>query len=141
MRVLKEKFVVPSTESSLLSYQQEKVLSNSFLSGQVNKFPFIWMFSLISSNIKINKLCERSLRLCQNDYVSSYDEFLSKQGLANNHTRNVKQLMTEFFKCLKGLFPPIMSELFILRSIPCSIRNGRETQPVTKYLRQTLVFM
>ena len=64
--------------------------------------------------------------MCQSDYVSGYDELLSKQGLVNNHTKNLKQLMTEFFKCFKGLFPPIMNELFISRSIPCSLRNGRE---------------
>ena len=47
--------------SSLRSYQQKKVMLNSFISGQCNYCPLIWMFSSIRSYRKINKLHERSL--------------------------------------------------------------------------------
>ena len=93
--------------SSFLSYQQKKAISNSFISGQFNYCPLIWMFSSIRSYRKINKLHERSLRLCHNDYTSSYDELLSKQDLVNIHVRNIQQLMIEIFKFLKGISPPI----------------------------------
>ena len=67
-----------SRVSFLLTYQQRKVVSNSFI---------IWMCSSIRSYRKINKLNERSLRLCQNYYVNTwnYGELLSKQGLVNIH--------------------------------------------------------
>ena len=68
-----------SRVSSFLSYQEKKVMSNSFISGQSNYCPLIWMFSSIRSYKKINKLHERSLRLCHNDYTSSNDKLLSKQ--------------------------------------------------------------
>ena len=95
-----------SSVSSFLSYQQKKVMFNSFISGQFNYCPLIWMFSSIRPYRKINKLHERSLRLCHNDYTSSYDELLSKQDLVNFHVRNIQQLMIEIFKCLKGISPP-----------------------------------
>ena len=57
---------------------------------------------------------------------SSYDEFLSKQDLVNIHVRNIQQLMMEIFKCLKGLFPPIMNDILRLRNIPYTIRNPRD---------------
>ena len=70
-----------SRVSSFLSYQQKKIMSNSFISGQFNYCPLIWMFSSIRTYRKINKLHERPLRLCHNDYTSSYDKILSKQDL------------------------------------------------------------
>ena len=79
-----------STVSSFLSYQRNKVMSNSFISRQFSYCPLIWMFSSIRSYRKINKLHERSLRLCHNDYTSSYDELLNKQDLVNIHVRNIQ---------------------------------------------------
>ena len=115
-----------SRVSSLLSYQLKKVVSSSFINGQFNYCPLIRMFSSIRSYRKINKPHERSLRLCRNDYTSSYDELLSKLDLVNIHIRNIQQLMIEIFKCLKGISPPIMNEIFTLRNIPYTIRNPRD---------------
>ena len=111
-------------------------MSNSFISGQFNYYPYIWMFSSIRSYRIINKLHERSLRLCHNYYTSSYDELLSKQDLINIHIRNNQQLMVEIFKCLKGMSPLIMNEIFRLRNIPYTIRSPRELDsrlPKTMY--------
>ena len=107
-----------STVSSFLSYQQKKEMSDSFISGQFNYCPLIWTFSSIRSDRKINKLYERSLHLCHSDYTSSYDELLSKQDLVNMHVRNIQQLMTEIFKCLKGIPLLIMNDILRLRNIP-----------------------
>ena len=77
----------------------------------------IWMFSSIRSCRKINKLHERSLRLCHNDYTSSFDELLSKKDLVNIDIRYIQLLMIEIFKSLKGISPPIMNEILRLRNI------------------------
>ena len=114
-----------SRVSSFLSHQQKKVMSNSFICGEFNYCPLICMFSSIRSYRKINKLHERSLRLCHNDYTASYDQLLSKQDLVNIHVTNIQQLMIDIFKCLKGISPPIMNDIFRLRNIPCTIRNSR----------------
>ena len=106
-----------SRVSSLLSYRQKKLVSNSFIGGQFNYWLLIWMLSSIKSCRKINKLHERSLRLCHNDYTSSYDEPLSKQDVVNIQMRNIQQLMTEIFKFLEGISPPIMNKIFRLIEI------------------------
>ena len=94
--------------------------------GQFNYCPLIRIFSFIRSYRKIYKLHDRSLRLCHNDYTSNYDELLSKQDLVNIHVTNIQQLMIEIFKCLKGISPPIMNDIFRLRNIPYTIRNPRD---------------
>lgn len=74
---------------------------------------------------KIKKIIlERSLRLRQNDYASS-DELWSKQSLVDIHLRNIQQLMTEVFNCLKVLSPPIMNGMFMLRNTQNSIWDPR----------------
>ena len=77
------------------------------------------MFTSIRSYRIINKLYETPLQLCYTDYTSSYDEFLSKEDLVNINIRNIQQLMTEIFKCLKGLSRSFINEIFVLRNIPC----------------------
>ena len=89
--------------SCLLNQKQEKIVSNSFISGQFSYCPLIWMFSSISSYEKINKLHERSLQLCYNYYTLSFDEF--NEGLVNIHMRNIQQLTIEVFKYLKVCLP------------------------------------
>ena len=54
------------------------------------------------------------------------NRLLRKQGLVNIHIRNDVKLMIEIFKCLKGLSPHIMNEIFMLRNIPNTIRNSRD---------------
>ena len=66
------------------------------------------MFSSIRSYGKINKLHERSLCLCHNDYTS------------------IQQLMIEISKCLKGISPPIINEIYRRRNIPHTTRNPRD---------------
>ena len=122
--------------SALLTYQQKKVVSNSFISGQFNYYPLIWMFSSIRSYKQINKTHGRSLRLCHNGYILSYGELLTKQDLINIHIRNIQQLMIEIFKCLQVMSPPILNELFRLRNISNTIKNPRDNDswlPKTSY--------
>ena len=84
------------------------------------------MFGSIMSYRKISKLRKRSIRSCQIDYNSNCNKRLSKQGLVNVHLRNIQQLMIRVFKCLKGLYPSILYEIFMLKNILCIIRNLRD---------------
>ena len=42
------------------------------------------------------------------------------------HIRNIQQLIIEIFKCLKGVSPPIMNDIFRLRNISYTIGNSRD---------------
>ena len=43
------------------------------------------------------------------------------------NVRNIQKLMTEFFKCLDGLSPAIMKEIFTKRVLKCNLRLCRVT--------------
>ena len=64
------------------------------------------MFHGLKTNYKINRLQERALRLIYNDYISSFDELLSKDGTFTIHEQNIHNLAIEMFKALNDLSTP-----------------------------------
>ena len=60
----------------------------------------------LKTNYKINRLQERALRLIYNDYISSFDELLSKDGTFTIHEQNIHNLAIEMFKALNDLSTP-----------------------------------
>ena len=64
------------------------------------------MFHGLKTNYKINRLQERALRLIYNDYISSFDELLSKDGTFTIHEQNIHYLAIEMFKALNDLSTP-----------------------------------
>ena len=46
------------------------------------------------------------------DYKSKFDELLKKNGSFSIYHRNIQSLAIEIFKCLDGLSPQIMNEVF-----------------------------
>ena len=123
--------------SSLLRHQQKKVVSNSFIERDFSYCSLITLVNFIRSYRKVNKLHERFLQLCQNEYNLSYEKRFSKQDLVNIHLRNIHQLMIEIFKSL-GLCPSCTIEIFISRNILYTISNPRDLSshfPKTVYCR------
>ena len=56
------------------------------------------MFCSQKSNNKINRLHERSLRIVNNDYESTYEELLSDNNCFSIHDQNIHSLATEIYK-------------------------------------------
>ena len=108
-----------------LDKKQINLLYNSFFKVQLSYCPLIWTFCSRRSNNLINKLQERALRVVHNDYDSSCNELLEIANENTIHTKNIHILMTEIYKFLNGLSPPIMSEIFKKRDCPYSLRNPR----------------
>ena len=96
----------------VLGKKQINLLYNSFFKGQLSYCPLIWTFCSRHSNNLINKLQERVLRVVYNDYDSSFNELLEKANENTIHIKNIHILMTEIYKLLIGLSPPIMSKIF-----------------------------
>ena len=67
----------------------------SFFESQFSYFPLIWMFISSSTNHKINKLHEQSLRILYKDDISSFNELLQKDNSVTVHTRNIQLLAVE----------------------------------------------
>ena len=60
------------------------------------------------------------------------------------HIRNLKFLLTEVYKFLNGLSPPIMNEVFQTNDCPYDLRNPRilasKHKSTIKYAMDTIVF-
>ena len=72
------------------------------------------------SNHLIN---QRALRIIHKDHNSSFSELLEMTNETTIHIRNLKFLVTEIYKFLNGLSPPIMSEVFQINEYPYNLRN------------------
>ena len=66
--------------ANILSEYKRKLLIKTFFESQFNYCPLIWMFCDRTANQKINKLHERALRIAYDDYCSSFEELLDKDG-------------------------------------------------------------
>ena len=76
------------------------------------------------------------------DNHSSFKSLLSKCREITIHQRNLQVLMTEAYKIINGIFPPIMEKNFILRENTHKVRNfqeiSNENRKTAKYGTETM---
>ena len=116
----------------LISPYQLRLVLNSFIKGQFNYCPLIWMFSSKKSNNLVNKIHERTLRLIHNDYDKSFNDLLNIDNEVTFHTKNIQKLMIEVYKYVNGLSNSITNVIFSKRSIKYNLRNYRELASTRK---------
>ena len=112
-----------------------KVIFNSFIKGQLNFCPLLWIFITRAVNHKISRLYESGLRALLNDETSIFNDMLSKSSVTTIHVKNIQKSMIEFYKYLYGLSAPIMKEVFTDKLLNYNLRNCRVTllaNPKTK---------
>ena len=97
--------------ANIISEKKKKVLLKTFFESQFSYCPLLWMFCSRKLNNKINRLHERGLRIAYEDYVSSFEELLIKDGSVTIHQRNLKVLATEMYKISHGISPRFMQDL------------------------------
>ena len=121
-----------------LNHNQIRLTCNSFFKGQLSYCPLNWTFCSRRSNHLFNKLQERALRIAYNDFNSSFSELLEMANESTIHIRNLKFLLTEVYKFLNGLPPPIMNDC------PYDLRNPRilasKHKSTIKYGFNTIAF-
>ena len=83
--------------------------------SQFNYCPLVWMFCSRQSNNLINKVHERSLRLTYRDETKDFQQILTEQNEITVHQRDLQVLMTEVYKTVNSIAPPIMNSLFQFR--------------------------
>ena len=82
---------------------------------QFNYCPLVWMFSLRQSNNLINKVHERGLRLAYRDETKEFQQILKEQNEITIHQKNLQVLVTEVYKFVNSIGPPIMNSLLQFR--------------------------
>ena len=101
--------------ASFMNINKSHILMNSFFRSQFNYCPLIWMFHSRTNNRKINRLCERCLRIMYDDKQSSFIKLLEKGNSVSLHQRHLQILAIEMFKVSNGLSPVLTNDIFKLR--------------------------
>ena len=103
------------------------MLFKVFIESQFNYCPLIWMLYSRTMNDKINRLCERLLRIVYADQSSTCEEFLERDKIFSIHHKNIQCLAIKDYKFVNGLSPEIMSSVFHLKeNNRYSLRNVYE---------------
>ena len=71
-----------------LNREKAKILLTSIVASNFSYCPLIWMFCSKSANKEINRTNKRALRLLYEDYDSSFEQLLEKDGSITVHQRN-----------------------------------------------------
>ena len=106
-----------------LSFEQKKVLVNSFILSNFDYCPLVWFISSAKSLNKVENLQKRALRFLQNDYHSSYETLLHKSGKTTVNVRNLRNLCKEIFKSLNNLNPVFLKEIFYFKESNRPVRE------------------
>ena len=112
--------------SKVLSFHKMKILMSSFFESQFSYCPLIWMFHNRTTNEKINKLHERSLRILYKDNSSSFNELLKKEKSVTMHVRNIQLLAIEMYKVNNNLSPSFIVDMFPIKEASYNIRECTE---------------
>ena len=110
--------------STLMSFNQRKIIMNAFITSQFNYCPLIWMCHSRTLETQINRIHERALKIVYRENDSSFETLLKKSGSVTIHHRNVQLLATEIFKALNNLSSSLMSDLFKIKDTKYDFRKG-----------------
>ena len=73
-----------------LSLGRKRTLMKAFTKLQFAYCPLIWMFCQRSSNVQINHLHERALRIVYNDNESTFEDLLKKDNSVSIYHKNIR---------------------------------------------------
>ena len=74
--------------ASSMTFDQRRLIMNSFITSNFSYCPIVWMFHSRKLNERINYIHERSLRIVYKDSKSSIKELLAKDNSLTIHQRN-----------------------------------------------------
>ena len=94
---------------SFLFAEMGRIIFKSFTESQFKYCPLTLMFCSRKSNNKIKRLHERSFRIVNNDYESTYEELLAHNNCFSIHDQSIHRLAAEVsndlsVRDLKNLF-------------------------------------
>ena len=87
--------------------------------------PLVWMFCFRQSKNLKDKVYDRALKLIY-QVNCNFEVLLEKQHDFSIHQRNWQVLMTEMYKIVNGVGPPIMNSIFTFRLNHHNLRNFLE---------------
>ena len=98
--------------ASCMTFDQRRLILNSFITSHFSYCAIVWMFHSRKLNERINHIHERALRIVYKDFNSSFQELLIEDNSLNIHHRNLQKLVTEIFKVKSDLSAELMNDVF-----------------------------
>ena len=110
--------------ASCMTFDQRRLILNTFITPHFSYCPRVWMFHSRKLNERINRIHERALRIVYKDFNSSFQELLIEDNsLRIIHHRNLQKLVTEIFKVKNGLSPEFINDIFEFIEKPYYLRT------------------
>ena len=107
-----------------LDQRKKVLLYKSVIKSQFNYCPLVSMYCSRQSNNLINRVHKRGLRLTyRNEINKEFQQILREKNEPTIHQQNLQVLMTEVYKIVNGIAPPLMNSLFNFRANTHNIRN------------------
>ena len=94
--------------------------------SQFKYCPLVWMFHSREVNQRINRLHERALRLVYNDYSSTFEDLLEKDGSCTIHHSNIHFLTIEMYKAVNNQTTNIFSDIFLHNNRKMNLRSQND---------------
>ena len=117
----------PETKRSIKNQGKKVLLCKSMIRTKFNYCPLVWMFCSRQANNLINRVQEKGLRLTyRNETNKEFQQIWKKKNEPTIHQNNLQVLMTEVYKIVNDIAPPIMNWLFNFRANIHNIRNFHE---------------
>ena len=98
-----------------LSLPKRRQCVKAYFESQFSYAPLVSMCHSRELNSKINTLHFRALKIVYQDYESTFEALLEKDGSLKIHHRNIHTLATEMFKRKNNLSPEFMRDVFQMR--------------------------
>ena len=80
------------------------------------------MFCNKGANKQIDGTHKRALQILHKDYESSFEALLTRSGNNSIHVNNLQKFMTEVFKTMNGLNPPLVWEFHERKNVTYNLR-------------------
>ena len=94
--------------SPYLDQGKKVLLYKSMIKPQFNYYPLVWMYCSRKSNNLINRVHERGLRLTyRNETYKQFQQILSDKNEPTIYQKKLQVLMTEVYKIVNGIAPPV----------------------------------
>ena len=75
----------------------------AFISSLIGNCPLAWFFCSRGINDRINRICERVIRIFYDDKFSTFKELLEKNIFVSIHNRNLQVPATEYTPAFSNL--------------------------------------
>ena len=116
--------------SKILNRQCREKVYKSFINANFGYCPLVWMLCGKCNLRKIEKLQERALRIVYQDSTLDYGSLIGKSGQLSLRMNMIRVLSIEFYKCVKGINPDYLNEMFSLSNSHYDFRDqSRLEQP------------